>query len=231
MGPGVHRMSDQGTPEKLTQALQAAMRGERDAAARLLPVVYDDLKALARARMARVPPGNTLQPTALVHEAYMRLVGRGGGEVGGDGGGGGGSRDDPGWEGRGHFFGAAARAMRDILVEQARRKAGPKAGGRVRRHGLDAAEQTPVFAGPDVAGFVEGSEDLLRLNAALHRLEGLDARKADVVLLKFFAGLEHEDIARMLGVSVPTVERDWKFARTWLAREMRRGEDPEGAAG
>lgn len=193
---------------QLTQVLHAAARGERDAAAQLLPLVYDQLKVLARSRMAHVPPGNTLQPTALVHEAYLRLIGGVHGV-------------DPGWEGRGHFFGAAARAMRDILVEQARRKAGPKAGGGRKRESLDAADDaaTPEFGDPD--GLSEFGENLLAMNAALVRLETLDPRKAEVVMLKFFTGLEHADIARILGTSVPTVERDWKFARVWLAREMK----------
>lgn len=193
---------------QLTQVLHAAARGERDAAAQLLPLVYDQLKVLARSRMAHVPPGNTLQPTALVHEAYLRLIGGINGA-------------DPGWEGRGHFFGAAARAMRDILVEQARRKAGPKAGGGRRRESLEDADsaQTPAFGDPD--GLSEFGENMLAMNTALAKLESLDPRKAEVVMLKFFTGLEHTDIAQMLGTSVPTVERDWKFARVWLAREMK----------
>lgn len=193
---------------QLTQVLHAAARGEREAAAQLLPLVYDQLKVLARSRMAHVPPGNTLQPTALVHEAYLRLIGGVNGA-------------DPGWEGRGHFFGAAARAMRDILVEQARRKAGPKAGGGRKRESLDVVDPdaTPAFGDPD--GMSEFGENLLAMNAALNRLEELDKRKAEVVMLKFFTGLEHTDIAHMLNTSVPTVERDWKFARVWLAREMK----------
>jgi RNA polymerase sigma factor (TIGR02999 family) len=195
---------------QLTQVLQAVVRGERDAAARLLPLVYDDLKALARARMGKIPPGNTLQPTALVHEAYMRLIGGVNGQ-------------DPGWEGRAHFFGAAARAMRDILVEQARRKAGPKAGGGRKREALDAAdrEQTPPIDSPAGLG-----ESVVALSRALTKLEELDPRKAEVVLLKFFTGLDHEQIASMLGTSIPTVERDWRFARAWLSKEMQ-SEVPE----
>jgi RNA polymerase sigma factor (TIGR02999 family) len=195
-------MSD--NTHQVTQAIAGAVRGEREAAAKLLPLVYDDLKALARARMGRVPPGNTLQPTALVHEAYMRLIG-------------GLSGEDPGWEGRAHFFGAAARAMRDILVEQARRKAGPKAGGGRKREGLGAVddEQTPPIDSPVGMG-----ESVVALSKALRKLEELDPRKAEVVLLKFFTGLDHEQIGKMLGMSVPTVERDWRFARSWLSREM-----------
>lgn len=200
-------MSNHASPQ-LTQVLQAAARGDREAGKRLLPLVYEDLKALARARMAHTPPGNTLQPTALVHEAYLRLVGTRAGE-------------DPGWEGRGHFFGAAARAMRDILVEQARRKAGPKAGGGRRREHLDAADQSPAIQSPVTLVGVESGEDFLRLSAALQKLEELDPRKAEVVMLRFFTGLEHEQIAGILGVSVPTVERDWRFARSWLSRQMK----------
>jgi len=139
---------------------------------------------------------------------------------------GGGGNTEPGWQNRRHFFGAAAMAMRNILVEQARRKAGPKAGGARARVGLEDAEAEGagrVAGTPDFS--VDGGEfggSLLALNEALSKLQGLDARKAEVVMLKFFAGLEHEAIAESLGISVPTVERDWRFARSWLSREMGR---------
>ena len=151
--------------------------------------------------MAKVPPGQTLQATALVHEAYLRLVGD----------------DDPGWNSRGHFFGAAARAMRDILVEQARRKASLKRGGDRRREG-DAADLAIAIDAP--------ASDLLALDELLERLEEQDPRKAQVVMLRFFAGLTNPQIAEILGVSLPTVERDWRFARSWLQRELGATDEP-----
>jgi RNA polymerase sigma factor (TIGR02999 family) len=212
-GPANHNPNDRSVGQigtspataQITAVMQAMGRGDREAGARLLPLVYDDLRSLAKMRMAATPPGTTLQPTALVHEAYMRVVGGYAGVAG----------KDPGWESRGHFFGAAARAMRDILVEQARRKAGPKAGGgRAREELNDAAEHTPALQAP--------VPDMLALEAALSKLEQEDARKAQVVMLKYFAGLEHPQIAEAMGVSLPTVERDWRFARSWLQREMER---------
>lgn len=204
----------------VTLALHAVRRGEKDAGAHLLPLVYEELRGLARARMARESPGQTLQPTALVHEAYLRLVGDA-------------PRDDPGWENRGHFFGAAARAMRQILVEQARRKAGPKAGGGRHRENLDLVAQNlvkPAADGPTPPiDLPSGAhEDMVGLDAALSRLEREDARKAEVVMLKYFAGLEHEQIAQVLDISVPTVERDWRFARAWLKKELRPAAHGEG---
>lgn len=186
-------MTDHPTGE-VTLVLQAAASGDREAAERLLPLVYNELRALARARLAKTPPGNTLQPTALVHEAYIKAVGKA----------------DPGWDGRGHFFGAAARAMRNILVDQARRKAALRHGGDRRRDAL-APDELPIEAPTD---------NLLALDDALTRLEKEDPRKAQVVMLRFFSGLSHEQIAELLGVSVPTVERDWRFARAWLAKEL-----------
>lgn len=180
------------------------------ASGELLPLVYEELKRLARARLAHVPPGNTLQATALVHEAYLRLVGVGPMD---------GKKKDERWDGRGHFFGAAAQAMRDILVEQARRKGRLKAGGgRRREEAREDQAQTPVIGGPlEVMG---AAEDMLALDEAMRGLEAADARKAKIVMLKFFAGLEHEAIAGIVGVSVPTVDRDLKFAKAWLAREV-----------
>lgn len=184
-----------GAGDKVTQILHAAAAGDRQAASDLLPLVYDELRALARARLAKVPPGNTLQATALVHEAYMKVVGEA----------------DPHWDGRGHFFAAAARAMRNILVDQARRKAAVKHGGEVRR-----VDQTPdIVASEDVK-----PEEMISLDASLSRLEAEDPRKAQVVMLRVFCGLTNEQTAEALGVSVPTVERDWRFARSWLQREL-----------
>ncbi len=178
------------TPESVTQVLQAAREGDPRAAAELLPLVYNELRRLAQARMAQASPGNTLQPTALVHEAYLRLVGA----------------QDPGWNSRGHFFAAAAQAMRNILVEQARRKASLKRGGDKKR--LNADEMELAIESP--------SEDVIALDEALTELERSDPRKARVVMLHHFAGLTLEETAAALDVSLPTVEREWRFARALL---------------
>lgn len=192
---------------EVTQMLAAIGRGDRQAAGRLLPLVYDELRALAAARLARVPAGNTLQPTALVHEAFLRLVSDSAGPA------------DPGWESRGHFFGAAAQAMRDILVEQARRKSRIKHGGGRRPEELvEGSAATPQLEGP--SELLGAAEDMLLLDGALKKLETEDPRKASIVMLKYFAGVEHSVIAEHVGVSVPTVDRDLRFARAWLAREV-----------
>jgi RNA polymerase sigma factor (TIGR02999 family) len=170
--------------------LRAASDGDRQAAADLLPLLYSELRKLAQARMAKTPPGNTLQPTALVHEAYLRLIGS----------------DEPSWSGRGHFFGAAAQAMRDILVEQARRKARFKRGGDRKRLDLDVAE--PSVEPPD--------EDILALNEALSQLEQADQRRGRIVMLRYFAGLTSEETAAALGTSLRTVEREWRSSKAFL---------------
>ena len=174
----------------VTQMLRAASDGDAQAAADLLPLVYSELRELARARMAKTPPGNTLQPTALVHEAYLRLIGS----------------DEPSWSSRGHFFGAAAQAMRQILVEQARRKASKKRGGGRKR--LDVDDVEPIIEPP--------TEDLLVLDEALTRLEQVDPRQGRIVMLRYFAGLTTEETAAALSVSTRTVEREWRFARSFL---------------
>ena len=179
----------------VTRILSAIQAGERHKAAELLPLVYAELRKLAAARMAVESAGQTLQPTALVHEAYLRLVG--------------GSPPD-GWDGRGHFFAAAAEAMRRILVEHARHKGTRKAGGGRRR--VDLADVEPAGPEPDL--------DLVALDEALARLERLDARKAQVVKLRFFAGLTGEQAARALGIATSTADADWAFARCWLRLEM-----------
>jgi RNA polymerase sigma factor (TIGR02999 family) len=176
---------------EITRLIHAAAAGDRDAAAALLPQVYDELRKLAEARLRRVPPGQTLQATALVHEAYLALVGR----------------VDPGWNGRGHFFGAAAQAMREIVIDQARRKAAIKRGGDLRRDDAALALQP--------AGGLPG-DDLLALDAALTRLQAEHPERAQVVLLRHFAGLGEAEIAEVLGVTTRTVERAWRFARAWL---------------
>lgn len=175
---------------QVTQVLAAVSAGDPDAAEELLPLVYSELRRLARARMAKTPPGNTLQPTALVHEAYLRLIGS----------------DDPGWNSRGHFFAAAAQAMRQILVDQARRKKSVKHGGdrqRVELAGVEPAIEPPTG-------------DLLALDEALARLERSDPRKGKIVMLRYFAGLTTEETAAALDISVPTVNREWRFIRTFL---------------
>lgn len=180
--------------DEITQILECVARGEKQAAEKLLPLVYAELRRLAAARMSQTPPGNTLQPTALVHEAYLRLVGSG----------------DPGWKGRGHFFGAAARAMRDILVEQARRKARVKRGGDRPRINLD----------PDELSVDPQPDDILAIDEALGRLAQTDARGAEIVLLRYFAGLTEAEVAAGIGLSERTVRREWRYARSWLQQEL-----------
>jgi RNA polymerase sigma factor (TIGR02999 family) len=180
-------------PEPITGILNAAASGDSRAAAELLPLIYSELRRLARARMAKLPPGNTLQPTALVHEAYLRVMGK----------------NNAGWNSRGHFFAAAAKAMRQLLVDQVRRKASLKRGGDRRRVDVDV---------DDLA--LEPPEDLLALDEALTRLERADERKAKIVMLRYFAGLTVEETAAALNVSVPTIAREWRFIRTFLYTQL-----------
>ncbi|MFG0284391.1 MAG: ECF-type sigma factor [Phycisphaerales bacterium JB039] len=190
--------------ERVTAMLRAIREGDSRAAEDLLPVVYEQLRSLASARMRALAPRQTLQPTALVHEVYLRLVGR--------------SPED-GWESRGHFFFAAARAMRDILVEQARRKASLKRGGdraRVSAEQIEIPFETPA-------------PDMLALSAALDRLERDHPRPYQVVMLRFFGGLTAAQAAEALGVSLRTAESDWRLARALLHREL--GEEPVEGGG
>jgi RNA polymerase sigma factor (TIGR02999 family) len=180
---------------EVTQLLHALDRGDPHAAARLLPLVYDELRSLAAARLAAEPSGNTLQPTALVHEAYLRLVGTAGGDR---------------WDHRGHFFAAAAEAMRRILVDAARRKRRDKHGGDRTRVPLEDAQPTA----PDPR------DDLVALDAALTRLVDADPQAAKLVELRHFGGLPVADAAQTLGISMRTAERLWAFARAWLLREL-----------
>jgi len=180
---------------EVTQILDAVAAGDRQAAAQLLPLVYAELRRLAAERLAREAPGQTLQPTALVHEAYLRLVG---------------TADEQRWNSRGHFFGAAAEAMRRILVESARRKARVKHGGDWQRVDLDE-QDVPVRPPP---------EEILALDEALTRLAVEDPAAAKVVDLHFFAGLSIEEAAEALGVSRATAYRQWTFAKAWLRCEI-----------
>ena len=181
----------------ITRILSAIEQGDPNASERLLPLVYEELRKLAAQKMVREAPGQTFQPTALVHEAYLRLVS---GE---------GAQD---WNGRRHFFAAAAEAMRRILIEQARRKGRPKHGGDRRRIDLDDAQS--VAEAP--------SDDLLDLDEALARLEVTDPVAAQVVKLRFFTGLSMPEAAEALGLSLRSAERNWTYARTWLHRELSR---------
>ena len=186
---------------EVTSLLQSAAGGDPLASEQLLPLVYDELRKLAAVRLAQEQPGQTLQPTALVHEAYLRLVGRSDSSPAGE---------PPHWNSRGHFFGAAAEAMRRILVDQARRRREVKHGGDWQRVAIDVVE--PVSAGrPD---------DLLALDESLARLEAHDPLAAAVVKLRYFAGLSMPEAAESLGVSLRTAERNWTYARTWLHRDL-----------
>ena len=180
---------------EVTRILSAVERGDPHAAEQLLPLVYDELRRLAAKKMERENPGQTLDATALVHEAYLRLVD---------------TEKTQQWNSRGHFFAAAAEAMRRILVERARHKRCLKAGGDRRRE--DVAEIELAVAGPDI--------DLISLNEALERLEQKDPRAASLVKLRFFTGLTTEQAAQALGVSTATAENDWAWARCWLRLEL-----------
>jgi RNA polymerase sigma factor (TIGR02999 family) len=186
----------------VTVLLDAAAAGDRKAAADLLPLVYDELRRLAAAQLAAEPSGNTLQPTALVHEAFLRLVG---------------APEGYHWNHRGHFFAAAAEAIRRILVENARRKKRQKHGGERRRLSLEAAEA--MVQAP--------SEDLAALDEALDRLAEHAPIKAEVVKLRFFAGLTMPEVARSLDISLATAERYWTYARLWLYAELTDADNPE----
>jgi RNA polymerase sigma factor (TIGR02999 family) len=168
---------------------------ENRPATELLPELYAELRRLAAALTARLRPGQTLQPTALVHEAYLRMVGS----------------QDPGWEGHRHFFGAAARAMREILIEQARRKGSRKHGGGARR--VELSEDLALIEPP--------ADDLLALDEAIGQLQAERPHLAEVVLLRYYTGLSVEATADVVGRSVSTVTREWRFARAWLAARVK----------
>jgi RNA polymerase sigma factor (TIGR02999 family) len=187
----------------VTRILSAIEQGDPHAAEQLLPLVYDELRKLAAARLAQEKPGQTLEATALVHEAYLRLVGT--------------PADDAAreWEGRAHFFAAAAEAMRRILVEKARRKRRQKHGGGLPRVDIELANIVSPM--PD--------EDLLALDEAMLRLAAEDPIRARLVQLRFYAGLSNEDAAQLLGISGVTAKRYWRYARAWLHREVGKGDD------
>jgi RNA polymerase sigma factor (TIGR02999 family) len=181
---------------EITRILEGVQRGDPGAAGELLPLVYDELRRLAAAKMAHEAPGQTLQPTALVHEAWLRLSGK----------------DNSAWNGRAHFFGAAAEAIRRILIENARRKHALRHGGGQAR--VDAAEVELAAPGK--------SDELLAVNDALEKLAAHDGRKAELVKLRYFVGLTTEEAAEVLGISVPTADRWWNFSRAWLFEEIER---------
>ena len=178
----------------VTHILSAIEHGDATAPERLLPLVYEELRKLAAQRLAHESPGQTLQATALVHEAYLRLIGS----------------DSPSWNSQGHFFSAAAEAMRRILIDSARRKRAEKHGGNLERidlNGVEVAEAVP-------------SEDVLAVDEALSRLAAEEPVKAELVKLRYFGGLSVEDAGRVLGISRATADRYWAFARVWLYSEL-----------
>jgi RNA polymerase sigma factor (TIGR02999 family) len=190
MTPGSH---------EITQLLLAWSKGDREALDRLFPLVYAELRRMAKSYMRKERAGHTLQTTALIHEAYIRLI----------------DACQVEWRNRAHFFGVAARAMRQILVEMARERGCQKRGGGARQVSLD--EGMVIDAGLD--------EDLVSLDEALGALAQFDARKAQIVEMRFFGGLTEEEIAAALDVSPETVRRDWRLARSWLRRKLSGGQD------
>jgi RNA polymerase sigma factor (TIGR02999 family) len=188
---------------EVTRILDQIQQGDTQAAEQLLPLVYQELRRLAQQKLAREKPGQTLQATALVHEAYLRLVS---------------GNADQKWENGGHFFAAAAEAMRRILVESARRKCAEKHGGEFERQDLehiDIAAPTPL-------------EDLVALDEALVKLEARDPVKAQVVKLRYFAGLTEKEAASVLGLSRATIQRQWRYAKAWLHSELHENGTTDG---
>lgn len=184
-----------GEPDpEITRLLNLAATGDADAVRDVFPAIYRELRQLASAKLSRVPPGGTLQTTALVHDAYLRIVGR----------------HEGGWESARHFYFTAARAMRDILIEDARRKSSQKRGG--GRAAVPLEELTMTLDGPP--------EDVLALDAALTRLEKEDPEGHQFVMLRFFTGLTIPEASKVLSVPVRTLERRWRFLRAWLQREI-----------
>jgi RNA polymerase sigma factor (TIGR02999 family) len=182
---------------EVTQLLSAIDAGNAKAADQLLPLVYDELRKLAMHRMAQEKPGQTLQATALVHEAWLRLVG---------------SEEQKSWNSRGHFFGAAAEAMRRILVDRARKKDRVRHGGELERVDLEHV----------TLAIQDNDDTVLAIHEALEKLALESPQKAEIVKLRYFTGLEHSEIAEALGVSEPTVRRHWAYARSWLYAELKK---------
>ncbi len=180
----------------VTRILKALKAGRDEATDELLPIVYNELRELAARKLRNESSGNTLQPTALVHEAYLRLLGS----------------DDEDWENRAHFFGAAAEAMRRILIDQARAKKSQKKGGDARHVSFDGLSEISA----------EKADELIALDEALNELAEIDSVKADLVKLRFFVGLSMEEAAGALGLSIRTAERSWAYSRVWLHRQMSR---------
>ncbi len=189
--------------DNVTRLLQIAGEGDTQAAVDLSRMVYDELRVMANAWMLQTPPGQTLQATALVHEVFLRLVGR----------------DQHDWENRGHFFFAASRAMRDILVENARAKGRIKRGGDRRRVDLEN-----LSVAVDAPG-----DELLALDETLKRMESEYPWEHRIVMLRFFAGMTNEETARAMGAPLRTIERDWRFARAWLHEALEADGDGSGA--
>jgi len=185
--------------EEVTKILEAIEAGKPQAAERLLPLVYDELRYLAAAKLAGEAPGQTLQATALVHEAWLKIAGE----------------DRRQWQGRAHFFAVAADAMRRIIIDNARRKKAIRHGGGLKRVNIDDSAMQIAAPGGD-------KDEQLAVHEALDRLAAHDSRKAELVKLRYFAGLTIEQAAEVLGVSEPTAKRDWAYARAWLFREISR---------
>jgi RNA polymerase sigma factor (TIGR02999 family) len=186
---------------EVTPILSAIEQGDPHAAEQLLPLVYDELRRLAAAKLTQEAPGQTLQATALVHEAYLRLV-----DV----------EKAQHWDSRGHFFAAAAEAMRRILIDNARRRRSQRRGGEAKRQSLESLE----------AAAPASDEELLAIDEALERLHRLDAPKAELVKLRYFGGLTIPEAAQALGISVTTANRYWAYARAWLHEELAAGAEP-----
>jgi RNA polymerase sigma factor (TIGR02999 family) len=191
---------------EVSQLLSAIEQGDPHAAGQLLPLVYDELRRLAAQKLARESSGTTIEPTELVHEAYLRLVG---------------ADMENQWDNRGHFFAAAAEAMRRILVENARRKRSRKRGGGLQRHCLDDVQLAAR----------EADDDLLAIDEALSKLAQKDPVKAELVKLRYFAGCTSAQAAGALGISEATADRYWAYARAWLHQELGRDEGPAGPQG
>jgi len=208
------------SPQQVTEALEAAAAsGGADPRATdtLLPLVYEELRRLAKQRLSREGAGLTLQPTALVHEAYLRLLGNDAG-----------AGDDPQghWNSRGHFFAAAAQAMRRILIERARRVASDKHGGGRQLLDFDELDRSPEIQ--HTIAVDDQGQQLMQLDNALQKLESHDPRKAQVVMLRFFAGLSIDQTAAAMDLSIATIKNEWRFARAWLHSEMERpGHGPD----